>query len=238
MEIPGATFITVTSSNSSPSVEEDGAVISVENFSNRHPQTSREVRAETPNLIFANASMQSQHKRRSEIKALRGSVASNRNTQSLESHMLNEIEEVEEEDIECKDSQDEDIIAVNSPSHLPNASGENNYYLHGLQSVSTTLVGEEECRRESLEDEVSAALEWFRSTFNKIGKNGRISLGDFKQAARECDVRSSDIVLYYKIIHLLLFQGFAERLFKLFDTDNSSSVSLQELVGGMGRLTT
>lgn len=40
------------------------------------------------------------------------------------------------------------------------------------------------------------------------------------------------------IVMTRLFQGFAEHLFKLFDTDNSYSVSLQELVGGMGRLTT
>lgn len=32
-------------------------------------------------------------------------------------------------------------------------------------------------------------------------------------------------------------QGFAENLFKLFDSDCSGAVSLQELVGGLGRLT-
>ena len=31
-------------------------------------------------------------------------------------------------------------------------------------------------------------------------------------------------------------QEFAENLFSLFDTDGGGSVSLQELMGGMGRL--
>ena len=38
-------------------------------------------------------------------------------------------------------------------------------------------------------------------------------------------------------VHFLHVQSFAENLFKLFDNDCSESISLQELVGGMGRLT-
>ena len=34
----------------------------------------------------------------------------------------------------------------------------------------------------------------------------------------------------------LYIQAFAENFFNLFDTDHSGSVSLQELMGGMGRL--
>ena len=35
---------------------------------------------------------------------------------------------------------------------------------------------------------------------------------------------------------LRFFQAFAENLFSLFDIDGSGSVSLQELMGGLGRL--
>lgn len=45
-------------------------------------------------------------------------------------------------------------------------------------------------------------------------------------------------VAYIVMIYAyLLTQGFAENLFKLFDSDCSGAVSLQELVGGLGRLT-
>lgn len=45
--------------------------------------------------------------------------------------------------------------------------------------------------------------------------------------------KESDVLLYY---NCLILQAFAENLFNLFDTDGSGSVSLQELMGGMGRL--
>lgn len=37
-------------------------------------------------------------------------------------------------------------------------------------------------------EEVSRTLEWFRETLTRISKNGRVSLKDFKYAARECEV--------------------------------------------------
>ena len=35
---------------------------------------------------------------------------------------------------------------------------------------------------------------------------------------------------------IIFLQEFADNLFNLFDTDGSGSISLQELMGGMGRL--
>ena len=119
--------------------------------------------------------------------------------------MLDEIEEMDMEEGVDSDStqgkESHDIVVVNSPTQLPSGSARsnNNHCGHGLHSVSTTMVGDEETRVESFEDEVSIALEWFRSTFNRIGKNGRITLADFKQAAVEYDVSIS--VLHKTQIH-------------------------------------
>ena len=181
MEIPGPTLITVRSSSNSPN-DADGI------FSQSHSEA-----AVTPTgLILSNPSMQSQH----------GSAPiANVNTRSLESHMLEEIEEMDMEEGTNSDSsqgkESHDIVVVNSPTQVPgSARGDHsNCCGHGLHSVSTTVVADEEARVDSFEDEVSIALEWFRSTFNKIGKNGRISLSDFKQAATECDVRTCIKVL-------------------------------------------
>ena len=54
-------------------------------------------------------------------------------------------------------------------------------------STSTTPAMQEE-RQRDLEEELSQLLEWFRDTFTHIGKHGRVSLKDFKCAARDCEV--------------------------------------------------
>lgn len=174
MEIPESTLITVRSSSNSPN-ETD------EIFSQCHLKT----RTVTPSgLIFASPS------------AVQPAPIANGNTRSLESHMLEEIKEMGmQEGTESDSSQDKeshDIVVVNSPAQLPGSASGNhsNCCGHGLHSVSTTVVGYEEAKVESFEDEVSIALEWFRSTFNEIGKNGRITLADFKHAATDCDVRT------------------------------------------------
>ena len=184
MEIPNATLITVRSSSSS---EDDNASIIANGGYLGCPDTnnlSNEAR------VFANPSVHSPHVECFEKKPQRCGISKD-NTQSLESHMLEEIEEMEEEELDSsgqyrQESQDEHIIQVDSPTQLPPGD---NHCGHGLHSVSTTLVADDEHRTGSLEDEVSSALEWFRSTFNKIGKDDRITLRDFKQAAVGCDVR-------------------------------------------------
>ena len=46
-----------------------------------------------------------------------------------------------------------------------------------------------------------------------------------------------DYMFYNMLIEKCKYlQAFAENFFNLFDTDGSGSVSLQELMGGMGRL--
>jgi len=54
-------------------------------------------------------------------------------------------------------------------------------------STSTTPALQEE-RQQNLEEELSQVLDWFRDTFTHIGKHGRVSLKDFKCAARDCEV--------------------------------------------------
>ena len=181
MEIPNATLITVRSSCSSE--DDDASVITNGGYS-ACPSIVHQSREA---IVFANPSMHSPQEEQFEKRPQRRSIIKG-NTQSLESHMLEEIEEMEEEELDtsgqCRqDSQDEHIIEVDSPTQLPHDCG------HGLHSVSTTLVADDEHRTENLEDEVSIALDWFRSTFNKIGKDNRITLRDFKQAATGCDVR-------------------------------------------------
>lgn len=187
MEIPNATLITVRSSSSS---EDDDAPIMTNGGYSGCPGTVNQSRHAREATTFANPSVHSPHvecfeKRPQVCGIIKG------NTQSLESHMLEEIEEMDEEELDSsgqyhKDSQDEHIIEMDSPKQLPPGD---NHCGHRLYSVSTTLVADDEHRTESLEDEVSSALEWFRSTFNKIGKDDRITLRDFKQAAIGCEVR-------------------------------------------------
>jgi hypothetical protein len=185
MEIPNVTLITVRSS--SVSEDDDASIITNGGYSGclSIDTQSREA------IMFANPSVHSPpHVERFEKMPQRCAIIKG-NTQSLESHMLEEIEEMEEEELDSsgpchKDCQDEHIIEVDSPTELPPGD---NHCGHGMHSVSTTLVADDEHRTESLEDEISSALEWFRSTFNKIGKDDRITLRDFKQAAIGCDVR-------------------------------------------------
>lgn len=42
-------------------------------------------------------------------------------------------------------------------------------------------------------EEVSRTLEWFRETLTSISKHGRVTLKDFKYAARECEVKHRSI---------------------------------------------
>ena len=196
MEIPDATLITVRSSTNSLEVDDDASIVINGGVSRCPfvPNRSRESGSVTPTVtVFANPSMHSPLDKFENGVERRGIIKVN--TESLESHMLEEIEEMEEEDLDTsqshKDSQDEHIIEVDSPTQLPPGRGQDSHCGHGLHSVSTSLVADEERRTESLEDEVSIALEWFRSTFNKIGKDDRITLRDFKRAATECDVRNT-----------------------------------------------
>lgn len=187
MEIPNATLITVRSSSSS---EDDDAPIMTNGGCSGCPGIVNQSRHTREATKFANPSVHSPHVECFE-KRPQGCGIIKGNTQSLESHMLKEIEEMDEEELDSsgqyhKDSQDEHIIEMDSPTQLPPGD---NHCGHGLHSVSTTLVADGEHWTESLEDEVSSALEWFRSTFNKIGKDDRITLRDFKQAAIGCDVR-------------------------------------------------
>ncbi len=68
--------------------------------------------------------------------------------------------------------------------------------LHDSASTAPDPVAgeEEESRKrwggEEAEQEISQVLEWFRSTFQKIGKHEGVTLRDFKLAARECEVRT------------------------------------------------
>ena len=180
MEIPNATLIIVRSS--SVSEDDDASIITNGGYSGSIANQSRE------GVMFANPSVHSPHAECLEKIPQRCAIVKG-NTQSLESRMLEEIEEMEEEELDSsglyhKDSRDEQIIEVDSPTDGDNHCG------HRVHSVSTTLVADGEHRTESLEDEVSSALEWFRSTFNKIGKDDRITLRDFKQAAIGCDVNT------------------------------------------------
>lgn len=60
-------------------------------------------------------------------------------------------------------------------------------------SASTTPALEEEedmLRLQEVElEEVSQCLEWFNGTFSSVGKNGRVTLKDFKRLVQECQVR-------------------------------------------------
>jgi len=44
------------------------------------------------------------------------------------------------------------------------------------------------------------------------------------------------LVIFIGITEIYILKDFSENLFQLFDTDSSCSVSLQELVGGLRRL--
>ena len=183
MEIPNATLIIVRSS--SVSEDDDSSIVTNGDYSGSIANQSRE------GMMFANPSVHSPHAECLEKIPQRCAIIKG-NTQSLESHMLEEIEEMEEEELNSsslyhKDSQDEQILEDDSPTELP---PDDNHCGNGLHSVSTTLVADGEHQTESLEDEVSSTLEWFRSTFNKIGKDDRITLRDFKQAAIGCDVNT------------------------------------------------
>ena len=242
MEIPGPTLITVQSSiNSQQPV--DGPPAGSANLSMCHGQItvgaeSTSTRPVTP-LVFANPSaLQSEQCSVSLDGKHRRSKITCANTQSLESRMLEEIVEMDETDIagtpsggsgesqleissdsseqlnkEESQDQDEHIVVINSPTHLPYAMREHG---GGLHSVSTTLVVDEEHRVDSFEDEVSTALEWFRSTFSEIGNSGRISLAVFKQAAMECDVNISIENLELHIFVLItIFSGICRALVQI-----------------------
>ena len=207
MEIPGSTLITVQSSINSQQVEDGSSPFHCAQTGKPADSVCRPV---TP-LVSSTLPRQSeQHSISSHTR--RKIVYSN--TQSLESRLLEEIEEMDEneagrtgrgsdnsdqlydsdstERIHKTDSQDEHIVVINSPTHLPYTAREDNHLGCGLHSVSTVLVGDEEGRVDSFEDEVSVALEWFRSTFDERGNGGRITLAVFKQAAMECEVKRSN----------------------------------------------
>ena len=84
-----------------------------------------------------------------------------------------------------------------SPTHAPRLCND---------STSTTpAVQEEAALRQQDAEELSRVLEWFRATFTRIGKHGRVSLKDFKYAAKECEVshkENSGWSWYYALLHL------------------------------------
>jgi hypothetical protein len=126
-----------------------------------------------------------------------------------------------------------------------------------VQSTSTTLADDEQqCGGSGLDaatiqdisagdssngasdsgGDVAHILKWFQAVLGQIEKNGRVQVRDLKQAVRDHEVR-----YYHTYIHaciVLAMQEFAENFFKLFDVDRSGAVSIQELVGSLGRLTT
>ncbi len=63
-------------------------------------------------------------------------------------------------------------------------------------SSTAALREEEEVRRrrekEEAEHELAQVLEWFRSTFSSVGRQGCVTLRDFKAAARDCEVSAVD----------------------------------------------
>lgn len=211
MEIPNAKLITVKSSSSSEDENEDVSITmnkSFSDFPDAHP--TREV------TVFGNCApihsprppllqFETRSQRCGTIKV---------NTESLESHTLEEIVEIDEEeegdseDQCCKDSQDEHIIEIESPTMMPVGRSEEGSHGHcgpGLHSTSTTMVADsEEQQMGSFEDEVSTALEWFRSIFNELGKDDCITVRDFKQAATGYDVRQATLHVVLELFALPL----------------------------------
>ena len=58
-----------------------------------------------------------------------------------------------------------------------------------LQSMSTVIADDNNSQETTTRShEVSQVLDWFRSTFNQIGKHGRVTLKDMKYAAKEYEV--------------------------------------------------
>lgn len=73
------------------------------------------------------------------------------------------------------------------------AAAEVRFLMHRVcrDSSSTIPALEEEnkLRLQEVESEdVSQCLEWFSVKFNNVGKNGRVTLKDFKRVAQECEV--------------------------------------------------
>lgn len=54
---------------------------------------------------------------------------------------------------------------------------------------------DQEIQEQMSEEEVSFILDWFRKKFTSIGKHGRVTLKDFRHAARESEVRVTVLLL-------------------------------------------
>lgn len=59
-----------------------------------------------------------------------------------------------------------------------------------LQSTSTALAEEEarSCASVACGEGISQILDWFKSTFTEVSKNGKVTLRDMKQAAKTYEV--------------------------------------------------
>ena len=88
------------------------------------------------------------------------------------------------------------ILSNEDDTKAASATAEVRFLTHPIyqDSASTTPALEEEDRARLQEvelDEVSQCLEWFSTRFTNIGKNGRVTLKDFKRVAQESEVRST-----------------------------------------------
>ena len=82
----------------------------------------------------------------------------------------------EEELVELQTSPAPPSVEETAPVHLGNGT------IPAIASPSTVSSPQLDT------EEVSRTLEWFRETLTRIGKHGRVTLKDFKFAARECEV--------------------------------------------------
>ena len=97
---------------------------------------------------------------------------------------------------------DEDSLweGTSDPFHLPSQQrcqsecGEDEgVHYRGGMSITPVMDDIEQSIEQEIpdrmsEEEVSLILEWFRETFAMIGKHGRVTLKDFKHAAKESEV--------------------------------------------------
>lgn len=130
-----------------------------------------------------------------------------------------------------------DLVPINGVS--PVREEANQAGCHDNQEESSQLQAETGSK-----DETEDVLGWFRSTFSQLERNGVITLKDFKENAKHSDVRRLEQIstlLHESVVlssswHYIPMQEFAKHLFSLFDADDNGSISLQELMGGIGRL--
>ena len=95
-------------------------------------------------------------------------------------------------------NQSPNVVKSEVESQAAVATAEARLLTHPLfhDSASTTPALEEEDRlrlQEVESEEVSQCLEWFSGKFSNVGKNGRVTLKDFKRLVQECQVSQLDV---------------------------------------------